>query len=109
MDEIKVNVDIRMNLMVNEEQANMWFARTTKEIVKVQLFFDSFKGECKNLRTQARAIMKKESFILNFDWPDDKTYDQWKTKHSMDIERVHMVVEDKEINQVEEEQPHDGD
>ena len=38
MDELKVNVDIRMNLVVNEEQTNMWFARTTKEIVKVQFF-----------------------------------------------------------------------
>ena len=42
MDELKVNVDIRMNLMVNKEKSNMWFARTTKEIVKVQLFFDYF-------------------------------------------------------------------
>ena len=38
MDELKVNVDIRMHLVVNEEQTNMWFARTTKEIVKVQFF-----------------------------------------------------------------------
>ena len=108
MDELKVNVDIRMNLVVNEEQTNMWFARTTQEIVKVQLFFDSFKEEFKTLRTLARAINKKESTILNFDWLDERTYDQWKTKHSMAFERIQMVDEDKEINWVEEEQHQDG-
>ena len=109
MDELKVNVDIRMNLVVNEEKSNISFVRTTEEIVKVQIFFDSFKGEFKDLRTLARTIMKKESAILTFDWPNEKKYDQWKTKHSMAIERVHMVVEDKVINWVEEEQTNTKD
>ena len=105
MDELKVNVDIRMNLVLNEEQSNIQFARTIEEIVKVQLFFDSFKGEFKNLRTLAKAFMKKENVILNFDWPNEKIYDQWKTEHSVAIERVYMEVEDKLINWVEEEKP----
>ena len=75
MDELKVNVDIRINSMVNEEQSNIWFVRTAEEIVKFQLFFDSFKGEFKDLRTLARVVMKNKSTILNFDWPDEKTYD----------------------------------
>ena len=74
-DEFKVNVDIKMNLVVNEEKTNMWFARTTEKIIKVQLFFDSFK-EFKNLKTLARAIIKKEGTILTFNWLDEKTYDQ---------------------------------
>ena len=75
MDELKVNVDITMNLVVNEEQSNIWFARTMEEIVKVQIFFDSFEGEFKDLRTLARTVMKKEKAILNFDCPNKKTYD----------------------------------
>ena len=49
--------------------------------------------------------MKKEKYMLSFDCPNEKTYDQWKTENSMAIARVHMVVEDKLINWVEEEQP----
>ena len=109
MDQLKVNIDIKMNLVINEEQTNLWFARTIKEIVKVQIFFDSFKEEFKTLRTLDRVVNKKESAILNFDWLDERTYDQWKTKHSMAFERVHMVAKDKEINWVEEEQPQVGD
>ena len=57
------------------------------------------------MRTLAKAITKKENSILNFDWPNEKTYDQWKTKYSMAIERVHMATKDIIINWVEEEQP----
>ena len=49
--------------------------------------------------------MKREKDILNFDWLDERTYDQWKTDHSMAIEKLHIVVEDKMLNWVEEEEP----
>ena len=103
--ELKVNIDVRMNLVVNEEKYNIWFARTTQEIIKFQIFFNSFKGEFRDLRTMVRAVMKKEKDILSFDWPDERTYDQWKTEHSMVIERVHVATKDKLIDWVEEEQP----
>ena len=48
-------------------------------------------------------MMKKEDNILNFDWPDEATYDQWKTKHAMALERIQMAAQDKEINWVVEE------
>ena len=41
-DKLKVNVDVRMNLVVNEDHSNIWFVRTTEEIVRIQVFFDSF-------------------------------------------------------------------
>ena len=75
MDEPKVNIDIRLNLVINEEKTNMWSTRTTNEIVKVQLFFDSFKEQFKTLRTLARVVNKKENTILNFEWLDERTYD----------------------------------
>ena len=105
IDEFKVNIDLRNNTKINKEHNNVWFSRTTKEIVRVRILFDSFKDEFINLRALARAVMKKEYAILNFDWLDEKTYGQWNTKHSMTIERMHMVVEDKEINWVENDEP----
>ena len=50
--------------------------------------------------------MKKEDNILNFEWPDEATYDQWKIEHAMTLERIQMAAHDKEINQVEEEELH---
>ena len=75
IDEFKENIDLMMNTIINKEYNNVWFARTTKEIVRVRIFFDSFKEEFINLRVLARGVMKKENTILNFDWPDEKTYD----------------------------------
>ena len=66
-DELKVNIDSRMNIVINNDQTNLWFARTTEEIVKIGLFFDSFKEEFLNLRVLARNVMKKENSILHFD------------------------------------------
>ena len=67
IDEFKVNIDLRMNTIINEEQNNVWFTRTIEEIVRVKLFFDSFKDEFLNLKVLARTIMKKDNAILNFD------------------------------------------
>ena len=75
MDELKVNIDIILNKIINEDQTNLWFAKTTKEIVKGGLLFDSFKEEFLNLRVFSRSVMKKEDTILNFDWPNETTYD----------------------------------
>ena len=62
-----MNIQIRMNHVINEECNNIWFARTTKEIVRVQVFFDSFKSDFKDLRTMTKGILKREKDILNFD------------------------------------------
>ena len=80
-----MNIQMRMNHVINEECNNIWFARTTEEIVRVQIFFDSFKSEFEDLKTMTRVVLKREKDILNFDWPDERTYDQWKTNYSMAI------------------------
>ena len=49
-----------MNTIINEDRTNLWFARTTKEIVIIGLLFDSFKEEFVNLRVLARNVMKKK-------------------------------------------------
>ena len=50
MDEFKVNVDMRLNIVINEEKTNLWFRRTSKEIARFKLFFDSFEDDFLNLR-----------------------------------------------------------
>ena len=99
-----MNIHMRMTHVIYEEYNNFWFVRTTKEIVRVQIFFDSFKSEFKDLKEMAKGVMKREKNILSFDWPDERTYDQWKTNHSMAIKRLHMVSKDKLINWVETEE-----
>ena len=42
-EELNMNIHMRMSHVVNEEYYNIWFARTTKEIIWVQIFFDFFK------------------------------------------------------------------
>ena len=75
MDELKINIDFRMNTIINEDQTNLWFAETTKEIVIIGLLFDYFTEEFVNLRVLAKNVMKKEDSILHFDWPKEIVYD----------------------------------
>ena len=57
----------------------------------------------------AKGVMMREKDIFRFDWPDERTYDQWKSDHSMSIERLHMIAKDKVINWVEAEEPKNED
>ena len=103
-DDLKANMDLRINTIINIDQTNLWFAKTTEEIVTIGLFFDSFKDEFVNFRVLARSVTKKENNILHFDWPDEAMYNQWKSEHAMALEQIQMVARDKEINWVDEEQ-----
>ena len=60
-----------MNLNVNNDDNNMHFSTTLEEIISVQLFFDSFLNEFKELKRVARNVLKKEKDILDFDWPEE--------------------------------------
>ena len=79
---------MRLNFIVNEENNNKWFAITTEEIVKAQMFFDSFINEFKELKRTTKDILMKEKAILNFDQLDESTYAQWKSNFSMEIEQL---------------------
>ena len=59
MDELNININSIMNTIINEDQTNLWFTRTTEEIVTIGLFFDSFKEEFVNLRVLTRSVIKK--------------------------------------------------
>ena len=83
---LKANMDLRINTIINDDQTNLWFAKITKEIVTIGLFFNSFKDEFVNLRVLARSVTKKENSILYFDWPNEAMYSQWKFEHAMALE-----------------------
>ena len=100
---LKDNMDSRINTVINDDQTNLWFAKTTEEIVTISLFFNSFKDEFVNLRVLAKNVTKEENNILHFDWPDEVMYSQWKSEHAMALEQIQMVAQDKEINWVDEE------
>ena len=105
---LKDNMDLRINTVINDDQTNLWFAKTTEEIVTIGLFFDSFKDEFVNLRVLAKSVTKKENSLLHFDWLDEVVYSQWKFEHAMALEQIQMAAQDKEIIWIEEEQPWDG-
>ena len=98
---LKSNMDSRINIVINDDQTNLWFAKTTEEIVTIGLFFNSFKDDFVNLRVLARSVTKRENSILHFDWPDETVYNQWKSEHTMALEQTQMAAEDKEINWVD--------
>ena len=60
-----------MNLIINNEDNNMYFATSMEEIIKVQFFFDSFLVEFKELKRVARNVLKSERDILDFDMLED--------------------------------------
>ena len=67
-------MDLRINTIINDDQTKLCFAKTTKEIVTIGLFFDSFKDDFVNLRVLARSVTKRKNSILHFDWPDETVY-----------------------------------
>ena len=83
---LKDNMDLRMNTIINDDQTNLWFAKTTEEIVTIGLFFNSFKDDFVNLRVLARSVTKKENSILHFDWLDEEVYSQWKFESAIALE-----------------------
>ena len=52
-------MSIGLNKVVNKENS-ICFARTTKEVMKVQIFFDSFKQYFIDLLKLGKYIMKRE-------------------------------------------------
>ena len=106
---LQTNINIRMNLIVNNEDNNIHFSIATKEITTVQLFFDSFLDEFKELKIVARNVLKKKKKILGFDWPNESTYEQWNSNHCVAIKKLQMTPDgqmpkqDFEVVEVEEE------
>lgn len=67
---------IRLNKFINEK-GHIWFAKKNKEVVQVQIFFDSFKKEFDEIKKLGEDVVKKQQEILKFNWPDDSLFNKW--------------------------------
>ena len=65
-----------MNKVINKK-GNAWWVATTKEVVKVQLFFDSLRQDFIEIDKLGEYVMKKQHDILHFDCLDDTLFDKW--------------------------------
>ena len=68
--------DTRVNKVVSEK-GHTWWATTTEELVKVQLFFDSLKQEFVGFEKDADYVLAKQEDILRISWPDDEQVNTW--------------------------------
>ena len=64
-----------MNKVINEK-GNAWWAATTEEVVKVQLFYDSLRKYFAKSDKIGEYVIRKQYEILNFNWLDDTLYDK---------------------------------
>ena len=62
-----------MNKIINEI-GHAWWATTTEEMVKAQIFFDSLKLFFIDIDKEDEYVIKKQHDILQFDWPDEKYF-----------------------------------
>lgn len=69
----------RMNNVINEKGHILW-AMNNEELVKVQLFYKSIRKDLIEIEAVGNSIIKVQREILNFDWPDDTTFNEWKEK-----------------------------
>ena len=92
---------LRMNKIINET-GHAWWATTIKELVTVQLFFDSLKKDFIDIDKEGEYVNKKQHDILQFDWLDDTIFDKWMVdiSHGVELEDT-KTDDDKEMEQNE--------
>lgn len=96
MDEIFCE---RMNNIMNEIGHWLW-AKTNEEIVKVQIFHNSIRKDLVDIEVVANILISIQREVLNFDWPNDTTYNEWKDK----FVSIEKMEEDGEEEYDEEEE-----
>ena len=65
-----------INKIINEK-GHTWWATSTEEIVKIQLFFESLKQDFVAIDNEAEYVLKKKRYVLHFSWPYDIVFDTW--------------------------------
>lgn len=88
---------LRMNEVINEKR-HAWWAATIEEIVNAQLFFDSLKQNFVSIDKEAKYVIKKQSDILQFNWPDDTLFDKWMANVTSDEQLEKVESDDDEMN-----------
>ena len=67
-----------MNNVVNEKGHILW-EMTNEELVKVKLFYNAIKKDLIEIEAVGNFVIVKRE-ILNFDWPNDTAFNEWKEK-----------------------------
>ena len=69
----------RLNRIINKIGYLLW-AVTNEELVKVQFFYNDVRKDLVDLEAVANSLMAVHREVLNFDWPDDTIFGEWKDK-----------------------------
>ena len=51
---------------------------TNEELVKVKLFYNAIRKDLVEIELVGNFLTKVQREILNFDWPNDTTFNEWK-------------------------------
>ena len=57
----------------------MW-AITNEELAKVQIFYNDIRKDLVDLEAMTDSLIAVHREVLNFDWPDDTIFGEWKDK-----------------------------
>lgn len=60
------------------ETGHWFWTRKNEELVKIQLFYGTIKKELEDLEEFANSLVIVQREALNFDWPDDAAFREWK-------------------------------
>ena len=53
---------------------------TNEELAKVQIFYNDIKKDLVDLEAMANSLIAVHREVLNFDWPSDTIFGEWKDK-----------------------------
>ena len=69
-------------------ETSYWFwARTNEELVNIQLFYSAIRKELDDLEELENYLVIIQREALNFDWPDDAAYNEWKNQFLVKISK----------------------
>ena len=73
------------------KKGHILWAMTNEELVKVQLFYKSIRKDLVEIEVVGNFVIKVQREILNFDWPDDITFNEWKEQFMFAEQMVKMM------------------
>ena len=87
---------LRINKVVNE-RGHAWWAATTEEMMKTQIFFDSLKQEFFAINNEAKYVLQRQRDSLQFHWPDDTLFDKWMAEIALGEKFDEDEIDDDEV------------
>ena len=69
----------RLNKIINEKGYLLW-AIKNEEMAKAQIFYNDIRKDLVDLEAMENSLIAVHREVLNFDWPDDTIFGEWKDK-----------------------------